>query len=51
MIVFIIFDTKYNTTYEYHITTNCTTSVVYNKILSRGKDIMPKIEKMFTSRI
>lgn len=47
MIVFIIFDTKCNITYEYQVMKGYTKKVVHNGILSRGKDIMPKIEKRY----
>lgn len=47
MIVFIIFDTKLNITYEYHVMNDYTKKIIHNGILSRGKDIMPKIEKRY----
>lgn len=47
MLVFIIFDTKENKTYEYHIMNDDITENVSEGILSRGKDIMPKIEKRY----
>ena len=45
--VFIIFDVKSNVTYEYQITLNSTKVIVHNGIISRGKDIMPQIEKKY----
>lgn len=47
MYVFLLFDLANNKTYEYRITENCIREIVHDKIVSRGKDIMPKIEKMF----
>lgn len=47
MHVFIIFETENIQTIEYQITKKTTKCTVYNGILSRGKDIMPRIEKMF----
>ena len=47
MLVFIIFETKENLTYEYRITEYGISKLVKQGILSRGKDIMPVIEKMF----
>lgn len=49
MIVFIIFDTKFNITYEYQVMQYYTKKIVHNGILSRGKDIMPKIESKYCS--
>lgn len=47
MLVFIIFETKFNMTYEYRITKANVQKYIRHGILSRGKDIMPKIEKLF----
>lgn len=47
MLVFIIFETKENLTYEYRITEYGISKLVKQGILSRGKDIMPVIENMF----
>ena len=47
MCVFLIFDLANNKTYEYQITEECIAETVHDKIVSRGKDIMPKIEKLF----
>lgn len=47
MLVFIIFETKFNMTYEYRITKENTQKYIRRGILSRGKDIMPRIEKLF----
>lgn len=47
MLVFIIFDTQLNLTYEIRFSEEGMDVHVYTKILSRGKDIMPKIEAMF----
>lgn len=47
MLVFIIFETQKNKTYEYHITEDGISKFVKPGILSRGKDIMPVIEKKF----
>lgn len=46
LMIFIIFDTKENITYEYQISDKIK-KVIHNGILSRGKDIMPKVEKSF----
>lgn len=47
MLVFIIFETEKNLTYEYRITEEGIDKYVKQGILSRGKDIMPVIEKNF----
>lgn len=47
MTVFIIFDTKSNITYEYQVMQYYVKKIVHEGILSRGKDIMPKIEKRY----
>jgi len=47
--VFIIFDTENSKTYEYQISRNLCDRIVHNIILSRGKNIMPKIESKFSS--
>lgn len=49
MWVFIIYDLKCNDTYEYHIVPNDIYKyrLSLDKILSRGVNIMPRIEKMF----
>lgn len=47
MAVFIIFDLKNCITYEYRITLNSFEEIAHKGILSRGKDIMPKIEAIF----
>lgn len=47
MHVFIIFDTKLNITHEYQINQHYTKKLIHDGILSRGKDISPKIEKRF----
>lgn len=47
MLVFIIFETKFNMTYEYRITKENAQKYIRRGILSRGKDIMPRIEKLF----
>lgn len=45
--VFIIYDCKYSDTYEYYITKNeIPMRVTYGKILSRGTNIIPRIEKI-----
>lgn len=49
MLVFIIFETEKNLTYEYRITEDGIDKFVKLGMLSRGKDIMPVIEKMFLS--
>lgn len=48
MLVFIIFDTKMNLTYEYQVINENTKKIIHKGILSRGKDIMPKIERMYS---
>ena len=50
MYVFIICDTKYNKTYEYQITFNNVECLVHDEILSRGKNIMPRIEAIILRR-
>lgn len=47
MTVFIIFDTKSNITYEYQVRQYYTKKIIHEGILSRGKNIMPKIEKRY----
>lgn len=47
MKVFIIFEMKANKTIEYRITSENVTITEHKGILSRGKDIMPKIEEIF----
>jgi len=47
MLVFIIFETKSNITYEYQITAEWVKTIVSSGILSRGKDIMPQIERRY----
>lgn len=47
MLVFIIFETKSNITYEYQITENCIKEITHTGILSRGKNIMPLIEARY----
>lgn len=49
MLVLIIFETKENKTYEYQITSTSIEEIIHDGILSRGKDIMPQIEKKFSS--
>ncbi|MCR5187038.1 MAG: nicotinamide-nucleotide amidohydrolase family protein [Clostridia bacterium] len=48
MIVFIIFDAYSNVTHEYRITRHYTKKVTHEGVLSRGKDIMPAIERMYS---
>ncbi len=47
MWVFIIFECQSNQTYEYRITEGKTALMESDGILSRGTNIMPKIEKLF----
>ena len=47
MWVFIIFECRSNQTYEYRITEGKTALMESDGILSRGTNIMPKIEKLF----
>ena len=49
MFVFLIYDMKANKTHEYKIMTGKTEIICHLGILSRGKDIMPKIEARFCS--
>ena len=50
MWVFIIFECEDNITYQYNVTNDCNTQLVVTEgILSRGTNIMPKIEKYFNS--
>lgn len=51
MLVFIIFETKENITYEYQVMNECIKKVVHKGILSRGKDIIPLIEDRFLQEI
>lgn len=50
LLVFIIFDMKNSITYEYHFTKENIEKFVKKGILSRGKDIMPLIEKQFLNK-
>lgn len=45
--VFLVFDFKTNSTLEYQIKNGVCKKIYHNSILSRGKDIMPKIEKYY----
>lgn len=47
MVVFIILDTKSNITYEYQVMQYYTKKIIHKGILSRGKDIMPNVEKRY----
>ena len=47
MWVFIIFECKNNITYEYRVTEKGLEKILSEGILSRGTNIMPKIEKLF----
>ena len=47
MYIFIIFDVKSSITYEYNITFDYIKEIIHDGILSRGKDIMPEIEKRY----
>lgn len=49
MYVFIIFEMENDKTYEIHVTENGVEKLEYPKILSRGKDIMPVVEKVFAN--
>lgn len=52
MIVFLMFDTKRNITYEYQVMQDYTKKIIHEgRILSRGKDIMPMIEKRYCDSI
>lgn len=48
--VFIIYDLNNSNTYYYHINKhgNIQEGIAFGKLLSRGADIMPKIERMFS---
>ncbi len=50
MKVFIIFEMESNQTIEYRISSEEIATIVHEGILSRGKDIMPKIEEMFLNK-
>lgn len=50
MWVFIVFECKNNKTYEYRIGAKYKAVVNHEGILSRGTNIMPKIEEMFGSK-
>ena len=45
--IFIIYDMKNNETYEYQVKKSKTSMMIYSGILSRGKDIMPKVERKY----
>ena len=47
MLVFLIYDIKAQKTHEYRITVGKTVMICHDGILSRGKDIMPKVEARF----
>lgn len=47
MMVFIVFETENNVTYEYQIMNDCIKEIISNGILSRGKNVMPLIEERF----
>ena len=47
MWVFILYELKEGITYEYHIIPEDVEVIVSAGILSRGKDIMPKVEELF----
>lgn len=47
MFVFIIYDMNENKTLEYQISKDKVRFILHSKIMSRGKDIMPRIEEMF----
>ena len=49
MYVFIIFEMEKDKTYEIRVTENGVEKIEYPKILSRGKDIMPVVEKVFAN--
>lgn len=49
MYVFIIFEMEKDKTYEIRVTENGVKKFEYPKILSRGKDIMPVVEKVFAN--
>ena len=51
MLVFIIFDMRDNITIEYQIALNRLRAKSTSGILSRGKDIMPVIEKMYLNNV
>ena len=49
--VFIIFECQENVTYEYHITSHGETIMMStDRILSRGTNIMPEVEKYFRNK-
>ena len=50
MYVFLLFDLDNNKTYEYQITEKSTKEIIHSAIISRGKDVMPRIEKMFQGK-
>ena len=45
--IFIIYDMQNNETYEYQVKKSKTSMMIYSGILSRGKDIMPKVERKY----
>ena len=51
MSVFLLFDITANQTQEYQITQEQIRKFIHNRIVSRGKDIMPKIEKLFQQKM
>lgn len=55
LMIFIIFDTKKSKTYEYQAMrrghSDYIKKIIHNEILSRGKDIMPRIERRLCSEL
>ena len=49
MFIFIVFDLLENKTYEYKIYKDCYQEIIHEGILSRGQDIMPKVEKQLNN--
>ncbi len=45
--IYYFFEMENDKTYEIHVTENGVEKLEYPKILSRGKDIMPVVEKSF----
>lgn len=51
MYIFLVFDIENKKTYEYQITRECVKEIIHYAIISRGKDVMPRIEKMLQNKL
>ena len=50
MLVFLIFESNHNKTYEYQIMEDCIKEIIQRNILSRGQNIMPLVERRYLER-